>query len=64
MVEELVAAGEAAGIKRDPASLKKQRPLIKALLKANIGMALYGDRAFYDSYLPYDDDLRQVREQQ
>lgn len=64
MVEELVAAGEAAGIKRDSASLKKQRPLIKALLKANIGMALYGDRAFYDSYLPYDDDLRQVREQQ
>ena len=60
MVRTMVARGEAAGVPRNEASLRAQRPLIKAMLKANIGMALYGEQGFYDSYIPHDDDLQRT----
>lgn len=63
LVDELVATGEAAGIACNQASLEKQRPLIEAMLKADIGMAIYGEKAFYDSYMTQDDDLKQVMNQ-
>lgn len=60
MIQRLATEGEKAGVKRNEKSLNKQRGYISAILKANIGMALYGDRGFYDSYIPYDDDLNRV----
>ena len=57
MIDELVAAGERDGIKRNPRSLAKQRKLICAMLKAYTGSFLYGDDAFYDACLPEDNDL-------
>ena len=60
LVERLVAAGEAEGIGRNSASLRVQRPLIEAMLKAYIGQSLFGNQGFYDSYLPQDEDLKAV----
>lgn len=60
VVEELVKAGEAAGIERDSESLAKQRQFIECILKAQIGMALYGNEAFYATYLPMDEDLKSI----
>ena len=31
-----------------------------AMLKAYIGLALFGNDAFYDAYLPMDEDLREI----
>ena len=61
VVEELVKAGEAAGIERDSESLAKQRQFIECILKAQIGMALYGNEAFYATYLPMDEDLKSIK---
>lgn len=61
IVEELVRAGEKAGIPRNPSSLKAQRKLVETMIKAYIGQALYGDEAFYDAYIPQDDDLQRAR---
>ena len=60
-IEELVKAGEAANIVRNSKSLSTQRRLIECLLKAHIGMALYGNEAFYDTYLPMDEDLNRIK---
>lgn len=62
LMEQLVAEGERCGIPRNAASLRKQYALMSALIKANIGMALYGDRGFYDTYVAHDDDLQRVCE--
>ena len=59
-VRSLVERGEAAGVKRNEASLKAQRGLIRAMLKANIGMSLYGEQGFYDNYIEHDDDLQRT----
>ena len=61
MIEELVADGERAGVVRDTKSLAVQSKLITSMIKAHIGMALYGNEAFYDAYLPMDDDLNRVK---
>lgn len=60
MVEQLVEEGERAGVERNDKSIAAQRPLMRAMLKAYIGLALFGNEAFYDAYLPMDDDLREV----
>ena len=60
MIDNLVAAGEKAGVPRNPKSLAKQRSLITAMLKAYTGSFLYGDEAFYDACLPEDNDLQRA----
>ena len=60
LVSEVVRRGEAAGIAYDSESLKIHRALIVSMIKANIGSSLFGDQAFYDSYLQHDDDLQRV----
>ncbi len=60
LLQRVVTEGESMGVKKDARSLQKQRGYMAAIIKANIGMALYGDRGFYDSYIPFDDDLQQV----
>lgn len=60
MIQRLVEEGERLGIRKDVRSLQRQRAYIMALLKANIGQALYGDRGFYDTYITFDDDLQRV----
>ena len=60
MVQSLVAEGERAGVPRNAASLAKQRPFIKALLKGEIGRSLFGNQGFFDTYTAFDDDLQQV----
>ena len=61
VMEELAKAGEAAGIERDSTSLATQRRFIESMMKANIGMSLYGSEAFYDTYLPMDEDLNRIK---
>lgn len=63
MVEALVAEGERAGIAYDAASLAAQRRLTESMLKAYVGLALYGNEAFYATHLPVDDDLLQLKKQ-
>lgn len=60
LVNNLVAEGEKAGVMRNPASLHRQRAFIEAMLKAHIGMALYGEKGFYDTFISQDEDLQQV----
>lgn len=60
LVTQLVNEGVKAGVPRNAVSMSKQRPLIEALLKANIGMALFGEQGFYDTYITQDEDLQQV----
>ncbi len=60
LVDKLVAEGEKAGVKRNPASLRRQRHLVESMLKAHIGMALYGEQGFYDAFINQDEDLQQV----
>ena len=60
MVEKLVKEGERAGIARDAASLAAQRPLIECMLKAYVGLALFGNEAFYAARLEVDDDLKEL----
>ena len=60
LLQRLVAEGERAGIPKDSGSLQRQHSYILALLKANIGQSLYGERGFYDTYILFDDDLQQV----
>lgn len=60
MLRSVVKRGEAAGVPCDNASLRVQHNLIMAMLKANIGLALYGDHGFYDSYISHDDDLQRT----
>lgn len=61
VIEELVSEGEKAGIARNSASLAIQRRYIESIMKAQIGMALYGYDAFYEAYLPMDEDLNRVK---
>lgn len=61
VIEELVREGEKRGIKRNAKSLAAQRKLILAGIKANIGQCLYGNDAFYDAYLPMDEDLNRIK---
>ena len=60
MLAEVVAEGERAGVARDAASLDAQRTLICSMLKAYIGLALFGNEAFHAAYLPVDEDLNQT----
>lgn len=60
MLGELIKEGERNGVERNDKSIAAQRPLIMAMLKAYIGLALFGNDAFYDAYLPMDDDLRET----
>ena len=60
LLHQVVEEGEAAGVKRNEASLRVQRPLIMAIIKAHIGMSLYGEQGFYDSYIKHDDDLQRT----
>ena len=60
MLEELIREGESKGVERNDKSIATQRPLMMAMLKAYIGLALFGNDAFYDAYLPMDEDLREV----
>lgn len=60
MLDELVKEGESNGVEKNNKSIATQRPLIMAMLKAYIGLAMYGNEAFYDAYLPMDDDLKEV----
>ena len=59
-VEALVKEGESKGIARDEASLATQRHLVESMLKANVGMFLFGDEAYYKVYLQEDEDIKQV----
>ena len=58
--EELIREGESKGVERNDKSIATQRPLMMAMLKAYIGLALFGNDAFYDAYLPMDEDLREI----
>ena len=60
LLEELVNEGERKGVERNNKSIATQRPLMMAMLKAYIGLAMYGNDAFYDAYLPMDDDLKEI----
>ena len=60
LLEELIKEGESKGIERNNKSIATQRPLMMAMLKAYIGLAMYGNDAFYDAYLPMDDDLKEI----
>ena len=60
LLEELIKEGESKGIERNNKSIATQRPLMMAMLKAYIGLAMFGNDAFYDAYLPMDDDLKEV----
>ena len=60
LLEELVSEGVRKGVERDEKSIAAQRPLIMAMLKAYVGLALYGNDAFYDAYLPMDEDLKET----
>jgi len=62
LVREVVQRGEKAGIAEDNESLQIHRPLITSMIKAHIGSSLFGEGAFYDSYVQHDDDLKRVRE--
>ncbi len=61
VIEELVREGEKRGIARNAKSLAVQKKLIVAGIKANIGQCLYGNEAFYDAYLPMDEDLNRIK---
>jgi carboxyl-terminal processing protease len=61
VIEELVCEGEKRGIARNAKSLAIQKKLIVAGIKANIGQCLYGNDAFYDAYLPMDEDLNRIK---
>ena len=58
---ELVAAGERSGIPLDRRSLETQRPLVRSMLKAYIGDALFGREAMYPELMKHDEDLKAVR---
>ena len=60
MLDELIKEGESNGVERNNKSIVAQRQLMMTMLKAYIGLALFGNDAFYDAYLPMDDDLREV----
>lgn len=60
LLSELVAEGERNGVAKNDKSIAAQHPLMAAMLKAYIGLALYGNDAFYDAYLPMDDDLKET----
>ena len=60
LIEQLIAAGEKAGVRRNPSSIAKQRRLMTAMLKAYIGSSLYGEVAFYDACIPEDNDLQRA----
>lgn len=60
MLEELVREGEGKGVERNSKSIATQRPLMMAMLKAYVGLALFGNDAFYDAYLPMDEDLKET----
>jgi len=60
LLEELIREGESNGVERNNKSIATQRPLMMAMLKAYIGLSLFGNDAFYGAYLPMDDDLREV----
>ena len=60
LLEELVAAGEKAGVDRDEKGFRAQRQWIATLLKANIAMSFFGNEGFYRVYLPEDPDVQQV----
>lgn len=60
MLEELVREGVRVGIERNSQSIAAQRPLIMAMMKAYIGLSLYGNEAFYEAYLPMDEDLKET----
>ena len=60
MLNELVAQGEKAGIKKDNRSLQAQRTLLCTMLKAYIGQSLYDDGVFYRVYRQVDDDLKSI----
>ena len=61
VIGELVHEGVKRGIESNAKSLAAQRKLIEAGIKANIGQCLYGNEAFYDAYLPMDDDLNRIK---
>lgn len=61
VIEELVCEGEKRGIARNTKSLAVQKKLIVVGIKANIGQCLYGNEAFYDAYLPMDEDLNRIK---
>ena len=60
LFDELVSEGVRRGVERNDKSIAVQRPLIMAMLKAYVGLALYGNDAFYDAYLPMDEDLKET----
>ncbi len=62
LLRELVAAGERKGVPCDAQSLQRKRSYFLAMLKADIGLCLYGEKGFYDSYILFDDDLQRTLE--
>ncbi len=60
MLRSLVAEGERCGLPRNNYSLSSRHSYYIAMLKVNIGLSLYGERGFYDSYIAFDDDLQRV----
>lgn len=60
LLNTLVEEGERRGVKRSRYSLQSKHAYFMSMLKANIGMALYGESGFYDSYIKFDDDLQRV----
>ena len=55
MIQEIVAMGEAKGVKLDKIGLAKSEKIMKAQAKAYIGRSIYGDNAFYPIILKIDD---------
>ena len=60
LLAELIREGESRGVERNDKSIAAQRPLMTTMLKAYIGLALFGNDAFYDAYLPMDNDLQET----
>jgi len=61
VIPHVVKLGEKEGIPVDNKGLTAQRHLMSTMIKAYIGDFLYGQKAFYRTYLPEDEDLKQIR---
>ena len=60
MLEQLFAAAEKKGLKRDMKCIARYREEIRTRIKADIGDMLYSTNAFYYLLLPFDPELKEA----
>ena len=58
MLNEMLAMGEAKGLKRDEKTIAHFNPLMRSVIKASIGQSLWGSKAYYKVILTEDDELK------